>query len=98
MILACAALYSHAGIQSGEIACVATHPDYRGEDRGERLLAALELQAKKLKLNNVFVLTTQTAHWFQELGYLEVSRDQLPEQKQTPYNLQRNSKVFIKQL
>ncbi|MEH6911834.1 MAG: amino-acid N-acetyltransferase [Oceanicoccus sp.] len=98
MILACAALYSHPGIQSGEIACVATHPDYRGEDRGERLLAALEIQAKKIQLKNVFVLTTQTAHWFQELGYLEVSRDQLPEQKQTPYNLQRNSKVFIKQL
>ncbi|MEH6557717.1 MAG: amino-acid N-acetyltransferase [Oceanicoccus sp.] len=98
MILACAALYSHPGIQSGEIACVATHPDYRGEDRGERLLAALEIQAKKNQLKNVFVLTTQTAHWFQELGYLEVSRDQLPEQKQTPYNLQRNSKVFIKQL
>lgn len=98
MVLACAALYSHQGIQSGEIACVATHPDYRGEDRGERLLAALELQAKKIHLKSVFVLTTQTAHWFQELGYLEVSRDQLPVQKQTPYNLQRNSKVFIKQL
>ncbi len=98
MVVACAALYSHKGIQSGEIACVATHPDYRGEDRGERLLAALELQAKKIRLKSVFVLTTQTAHWFQELGYVETSRDTLPEQKQTPYNLQRNSKVFIKRL
>jgi amino-acid N-acetyltransferase len=96
MVVACAALYPYSDSQSGEVACVATHPDYRGEDRGERLLAALELQAKTIHLKNVFVLTTQTAHWFQELGYVETSRDQLPEQKQTLYNLQRNSKVFIK--
>ncbi len=103
MIVACAALYPYKDEQSaiapcGEIACVATHPDYRGEDRGERLLAALEMQALQQQLDSVFVLTTQTAHWFQELGFVESTRDHLPEKKQQLYNLQRNSKVFIKKI
>jgi len=46
----------------------------------------------------VFVLTTQTAHWFIEQGFVEHSRDALPAQKQLLYNLQRNSKVFFKPL
>ena len=96
MIVACAGLYSYEEESSGEIVCVATHPDYRGEDRGERLLAAIEMQALEKQLDSVFVLTTQTAHWFQELGFIEIQQDQLPEKKKQFYNLQRNSKVFSK--
>ncbi len=96
MIVACAGLYPYEESASGEIACVATHPDYRGEDRGERLLAALEMQAREKQLASVFVLTTQTAHWFQELGFVEITQQQLPEKKKQLYNLQRNSKVFSK--
>lgn len=98
MIVSCAALYPYPQQRCGEVACVATHADYRGEDRGERLLAALEKQAINIQLNNVFVLTTQTAHWFQEQGFVQASLDQLPPQKKQLYNLQRNSKVFIKAL
>lgn len=98
MIVACAALYPYPEQQSGEIACVATHADYRGEDRGERLLAYLEKQARKAGLLQVFVLTTQTAHWFQEQGFVEATQAELPPKKQQLYNLQRNSKVFNKTL
>ncbi len=49
-------------------------------------------------LDRVFVLTTQTAHWFVEQGFEERSRDALPHKKQALYNLQRNSKVFFKTL
>ena len=98
MIVACAGLYPYEESASGEIACVATHPDYRGEDRGERLLAALEMQAREKQLASVFVLTTQTAHWFQELGFVEITQQQLPEKKKQLYNLQRNSKVFSKNI
>lgn len=96
MVIACAALYCYAQSNLGEIACVATHPDYRGEDRGERLLAALEGQARKNGLTEVFVLTTKTAHWFQEMGFVQASQNELPQQKL--YNLQRNSKVFLKKV
>jgi amino-acid N-acetyltransferase len=98
MIIACAALYPYPEHGSGEIACVATHGDYRGADRGERLLAALETKAANLGLSKVFILTTRTAHWFQEQGFVEATLDRLPPTKQALYNYQRNSKVFIKEL
>jgi len=97
-IIACAALYPFAESGSGEVACIVTHPDYRGGQRGQRLLRELELEAAKQGLNQVFVLTTQTPHWFIEQAFAETNRDQLPDQKQSLYNLQRNSKVLFKTL
>lgn len=97
-IIACAALYPFVAASCGEIACIVSHPDYRGGRRGQRLLLELEKEARRIGLDRVFVLTTQTAHWFLEQGFIENSRDTLPDQKQLLYNLQRNSKVFFKTL
>jgi len=97
-IIACAALYPFADDGCGEIACIVSHPDYRGGQRGQRLLRELEQEAIKLGLDRVFVLTTQTTHWFIEQGFAEASRDELPDHKQSMYNLQRNSKVLFKSL
>ncbi len=97
-IIACAALYPFAEDGCGEIACIVSHPDYRGDRRGQRLLKELEREARRQGLDRVFVLTTQTAHWFIEQGFVESSRDALPGRKQSLYNLQRNSKVFFKAL
>jgi amino-acid N-acetyltransferase len=97
-IIACAALYPCPPDDCGEIACIVSHPDYRGEQRGQRLLRELEQEARGLGLNRVFVLTTQTAHWFIEQGFVESGRDALPDQRRDLYNLQRNSKVFFKDI
>ncbi len=97
-IIACAALYPFPTEGCGEVACIVSHPDYRGSQRGQRLLQELEAEARRLGLDRVFVLTTQTAHWFIEQGFVESSRDMLPGEKQSLYNLQRNSKVFFKGL
>jgi len=97
-IIACAALYPFPEEGCGEIACIVSHPDYRGGRRGQQLLADLEQEARRQGLDRVFVLTTQTAHWFIEQGFVESSRDALPDSKQSLYNLQRNSKVFFKAL
>ena len=97
-IIACAALYPFLEDACGEIACIVSHPDYRGGQRGQRLLLALEHEARRQGLDRVFVLTTQTEHWFIEQGFIESTRDQLPNGKQSLYNLQRNSKVFFKRL
>ena len=96
--IACAALYPFPEEGCGEIACIVSHPDYRGGRRGQRLLGELEREARRQGLDRVFVLTTQTAHWFIEQGFSESSRDALPDAKQSLYNLQRNSKVFFKAL
>ena len=97
-IIACAALYPFADSHCGEIACIVSHPDYRGGQRGQRLLKELEQAAIQQGLHKVFVLTTQTTHWFIEQGFAETTLEVLPGQRQAFYNLQRNSKVFIKAL
>ena len=95
MIIACAALYVFSEDSSGEIACVATHRDYRGQNRGERLLAALKDKAILYRLNKIFVLTTVTGHWFLEQGFEEQGIETLPSSKQQMYNFTRNSKVYV---
>ena len=97
-IIACAALYPFIENACGEVACIISHPDYRGERRGQRLLREIEQEAVEMGLDYVFVLTTQTTHWFIEQGFKESSLDALPNQKQSMYNLQRNSKVLFKAL
>ena len=97
-IIACAALYPFPEAGSGELACIVCHPDYRGEKRAQRLLEALEAEARGLGLACVFVLTTQTAHWFLEQGFVEGDLAALPASRRDLYNLQRRSKVFFKAL
>lgn len=98
MIIACAALYPFPPERVGEVTCVATHPDYRGDNRGERLLSHLEKEAKAQGLTALFVLTTHTAHWFLEQGFSAGEPTDMPAQKQQMYNYQRNSQVFSKTL
>jgi len=97
-IIGCAALYPFEEEHIGELACVAINSDYRGGQRGDRLLEAIEAQARELGLTRLFVLTTRTAHWFVERGFAAADKDQLPARKQALYNFQRNSKVFVKPL
>lgn len=96
MVIGCAALYPYGA--EGEIACLVVHPEYRNSGVGDRLLSRIEERAKKQGVKRVFVLTTRTAHWFVERGFMEAGIDALPEEKQSLYNYQRRSKVFMKQL
>ena len=96
-IIACAALYPISA-NSGEIACIAIHPQFQKQGLGKRLLASLEKAAAAKNMNALFALTTETAHFFKEHGYTEGSVDSLPEARQQLYNLQRKSKVFNKTL
>ena len=58
----------------------------------------MEVQARKQNIKQLFLLTTQTAHWFIEQGFEQGKLEDLPIAKQVLYNYQRNSKIFIKQL
>ncbi len=97
MILGCAALYP-LDVATAEVACVAVHPEYRNGSRGADLLAFLEQQARSHGLHKLFVLTTRTAHWFVEQGFVEVDASALPENRREKYHNGRNSKVFQKTL
>ncbi len=86
--------------QSGmaEVACVAVHPDYRKSGFGDQMLAAIEQDAKRNGLNTLFILTTRTSHWFLEKGFSESNIDFLPIDKQTSYNIDRQSRIMIKKI
>ena len=58
----------------------------------------IETRARKLKLDELFVLTTQTSHWFLERGFRTATIADLPQQKQALYNYQRKSLVYRKTL
>lgn len=100
--IGCAALYPFANDalnkHMAEFACLAIDTQYRGGGRGDKLFNYCQAQAKQLGLKQLFCLTTHTEHWFLERGFIEVSIEKLPQQKQQLYNYQRNSKVFIKTL
>jgi amino-acid N-acetyltransferase len=97
-IIGCAALYAFPEAKLGELAALAVEPDFRREGYGEALLREIEMRARKLKLAELFVLTTRTAHWFLERGFRTAAVGDLPQQKQALYNYQRKSQVYRKPL
>ena len=98
MIIACAVIFTFAKEKAAELACLAVHPDYQVHGRGDDLLQHIEWQAKKQHMKKLFTLTTQTMHWFIERGFIECNADDLPIEKKSLYNYQRNSKVLCKQI
>ncbi len=97
-IIGCAALYPYPADKTGELACFVVSADYRKAGRGDVLLSLIEKQAIAKGIRRLFVLTTQTEHWFRERGFDVGSVADLPEPKRAKYNPQRNSKIFIKTL
>ena len=115
LIIGCAALYPYPESGSGELACLATHPDYRNRPSahgaasslaesgeqvslGENLLNAIVNRARQQGLLRLFALTTRTSDWFREHGFQSAELSELPASKLALYNMQRNSKVLIKEL
>ena len=97
-VISCAALFCFPDEHIGELACVAVQPEYRSAGRGDRLLARMEALARERGLLRIFVLTTQTAHWFRERGFAPARIEDLPVSRQQLYNVRRNSQVYIKSL
>ena len=96
LIIGCMALHADEQGQFGAIACLAVHPDYQGAARGQRLFEHVCQKAKQLKLKKLFLLSTQTAHWFIERGFQPSTIANLPESLRMLYSPERNSKVLCK--
>lgn len=96
MIIACAALYPYLQDKVAELACLAVHSDYQGKGRGDQLLKYIERQTKQLGVEQLFVLTTRTAHWFRERGFVASDIKKLPVKRKSLYNYHRKSKMFAK--
>lgn len=95
-IIACSALYPFPEESIAEIACLAVHPEYQNSGRGNNLFDYMVRRAKEMELKKLFVLTTQTTHWFLERGFKGTDINNLPLNSKKLYNNQRKSKVYIK--
>jgi amino-acid N-acetyltransferase len=81
--------------KSGEIAGVAVDAAYANMGIGKKIIAALIERGAAAHLKRLFILTTQSADWFEQLGFVEGDREELPEQKRQSYNHKRNSRVMF---
>lgn len=96
MVLACGALHIFTQENAAEVACLAVNPKYQSNGRGSKLLFHLEKKAIAARVNLLFVLTTQTSHWFQEQGFKTTNIESLPMKRRALYNYQRNSRAYSK--
>ncbi|AEE17989.1 amino-acid N-acetyltransferase [Treponema brennaborense] len=94
-IRACAALHSYADGQK-EIAAVAVDQTCAHLGIGPKLVEYLIARAKKQKARSVFILTTQTADWFEALGFRPAPIETLPEKRKETWSPARGSKLYRK--
>jgi amino-acid N-acetyltransferase len=97
-IVGCAALYPFPDEAAAELAGLAVEKQNRDRGYGEAILNHMISVAKSQGMKKLLVLTTRTAHWFLERGFVESDVSALPAQKKTLYNFQRKSKVFVRKI
>jgi amino-acid N-acetyltransferase len=97
-IVGCAALYPFPDEAAAELAALAVEKQNRDRGYGEAILNHMIDVAKSQGIKELFVLTTRTAHWFIERGFVEADVSALPAQKKSLYNYQRKSKVFARKI
>ena len=98
MVTGCAAFYPFLNEKMGELACLDSHPKHRRAARADNLVEHVERKARRLGLDTIFVLTTQSIHWFRERGFELVDLNALPKAKKELYNLKRNSKILMRKI
>ena len=92
-IHACASLHFYEDGQA-EIAAVAVDENYAHMGIGPKLMDNLIEQASQAEASSIFIMTTQTADWFEKLGFVEDTVDSIPEERRVIWNRARNSKVY----
>lgn len=96
MVIGCAALEEFEAEKMAELYCLAVHPTYRESGRGEQLVEQIAEVARKRGIQKLFVLTTQTSHFFRERGFVPARPSDLPEARRARYDKKRKSKVLVR--
>ncbi len=92
-IRACSSLVPYSDGQM-EIAGVAVDANCSHMGIGPKMIEFLVKRAKEKKATGLFLLTTQTSDWFENLGFEESSIETLPEQRKASWSPKRGSKVL----
>ena len=90
---ACAALHFYDDGQA-EIAAVAVDENYAHMGIGPKLMDNLIEQAVQAEATSIFIMTTQTADWFENLGFEESDLTTIPEERRKLWDSRRGSKVY----
>jgi amino-acid N-acetyltransferase len=93
----CAALEVFPDRQ-GEICAVVVDDTYASMGIGRKMIEYLMDRASGLRLKAVFVLTTRTSDWFQQLGFVPATVEDLPPQRRRSYDRKRQSRIYRKTL
>lgn len=78
-----------------EIAGVAVNKSCSNMGIGPKMISYLIDRAKRNNAKKIFVLTTQTSDWFEHLGFVPGSVDNLPEERRKMWSPERGSKVLF---
>src|SRR5574344_405711 len=96
-IRACSALHAYNDNQM-EIAAVAVDETCAHIGIGPKMISFLIEKAKKMNAKSIFILTTQTADWFEQLGFKPDDISSLPQKRKEIWSPDRGSKVLRLQL
>ena len=92
-VRACAALHIYDRTQA-EIASVAVDETCSHIGIGPKMIEYLINKAKSIDIKSIFILTTQTADWFESLGFKADKIESIPSKRKEIWTPERNSKVF----
>ena len=95
-IIGTVALYEYSDLL--EVACFAIHDKYQNLGYGKKLLKFCEEKALELNIKKLFILTTQSEHWFIENNFQLTDKKFMPNARKKTYTPERNSKYFTKRL
>lgn len=93
-IVAAASLIEHGDCY--ELSKLCTLPRYQARGRARDLVRALQARTRDDGKRALFALTVQdfVGEFFERLGFVAISRDQLPESWRRGYDLERPSKAY----
>ncbi|MFA6936886.1 MAG: GNAT family N-acetyltransferase [Treponema sp.] len=93
IIRACSALHQYNDGQM-EIAAVAVDESCAHIGIGPKLISFLVDKARHLNAKSVFILTTQTSDWFEQLGFVSSDISTLPQKRKDIWTPDRGSKLM----
>ncbi len=91
---ACAALHSYPE-NMGEIAGVAVDEAYAHMGIGPKIMELLIARGKSAGFSSIFVLTTQTADWFERFGFKSADIARLPAKRREKWDAKRGSRMLV---
>ena len=89
----CGGLHEYPG-GAGEIVGIAVDQRYMELGIGRMIVGYLIEQATARGLGDLFLLTTQAADWFMQMGFKPASAEDLPEERRKRYDIIRKSRIL----